>query len=63
VDLYIHSSIRLHGVVRNYLSIGITLPFFYYYVLQPICKAEMGQFFGIQWLTKSFVCAFKNYVC
>jgi hypothetical protein len=28
VDLYIHSPIRLHGVVLNYLSTGTTLPFF-----------------------------------
>jgi hypothetical protein len=26
VDLYIHSLIRLHGVVLNQLSTGITLP-------------------------------------
>jgi hypothetical protein len=26
VDLYIHSPIRLHGVVLNYLSTGTTLP-------------------------------------
>jgi hypothetical protein len=26
LDLYIHSSIRLHGIVLNYLSIGTTLP-------------------------------------
>jgi hypothetical protein len=25
VDLYIHSPIRLHGVVHNYLSTGTTL--------------------------------------
>jgi hypothetical protein len=29
VDLYIHSPIRLHGVVLNYLSTGATLPFTY----------------------------------
>jgi hypothetical protein len=28
VDLYIHSPIRLHGVVLNSLSTGTTLPFF-----------------------------------
>jgi hypothetical protein len=27
VDLYIHSHIRLHGVVLNSLSTGTTLPF------------------------------------
>jgi hypothetical protein len=27
MDLYIHSSIRLHGVVSNYSSTGTTLPF------------------------------------
>jgi hypothetical protein len=27
VDLYIHSPIRLHGVVLNYLSTGTTLHF------------------------------------
>jgi hypothetical protein len=27
VDLYIHSPLRLHGVVLNYLSTGTTLPF------------------------------------
>jgi hypothetical protein len=27
MDLYIHSPIRLHGVVLNYLSTGTTLPF------------------------------------
>jgi hypothetical protein len=26
MDLYIHSPIRLHGVVLNYLSTGTTLP-------------------------------------
>jgi hypothetical protein len=30
VDLYIHSPIRLHGVMLNQLSTGTTLPFFYY---------------------------------
>jgi hypothetical protein len=29
VDLYIHSPIRFHGVVLNWLSTGITLPFFF----------------------------------
>jgi hypothetical protein len=28
VDLYIHSPIRLHGIVLNWLSAGTTLPFF-----------------------------------
>jgi hypothetical protein len=27
VDLYIHSPIRLHGVVLNFLSTGTTLPY------------------------------------
>jgi hypothetical protein len=27
VDVYIHSSLRLHGVMLNYLSTGTTLPF------------------------------------
>jgi hypothetical protein len=27
VDVYIHSPIRLHGVVLNYLSTGTTLPY------------------------------------
>jgi hypothetical protein len=27
VELYLHSSMRLHGVELNYLSIGTTLPF------------------------------------
>jgi hypothetical protein len=26
VEMYLHSSIRLHGVVVNYLSTGTTLP-------------------------------------
>jgi hypothetical protein len=26
MDLYLHSPVRLHGVVLNYLSIGTTLP-------------------------------------
>jgi hypothetical protein len=30
VDLYIHSPIRLRGVVLNYLSTGVTLPFYLY---------------------------------
>jgi hypothetical protein len=29
--VYIHSPIRFHGVVLNYLSIGKTLPFYIYY--------------------------------
>jgi hypothetical protein len=28
VDLYVHSPIRLHGVVLNYLGTGTTLPTF-----------------------------------
>jgi hypothetical protein len=30
MDLYIHSPIRLHGVVLNKLSTGTTLPFTFY---------------------------------
>jgi hypothetical protein len=30
VDLYIHSPIRLHGIVLNKLSTGTTLPFTFY---------------------------------
>jgi hypothetical protein len=30
VDLYIHSPIRLHGVVLNKFSTGTTLPFIFY---------------------------------
>jgi hypothetical protein len=33
VELYIHSPIRPHGVVLNYLSTGTTLPFFIF----PLC--------------------------
>jgi hypothetical protein len=29
MDLYIHSPIRLHGVMLNYLSTGTTLPYLY----------------------------------
>jgi hypothetical protein len=29
VDLYIHSPIRLHGVMLNWLSTGTTLPYLY----------------------------------
>jgi hypothetical protein len=35
MDLYIHSPIRLHGVVLNYLSRGKTLPF---YLKNTICR-------------------------
>jgi hypothetical protein len=30
VDLYIHSPIRLHGIVLNQLSTGITLPIHFF---------------------------------
>jgi hypothetical protein len=32
MDLYIHSPIRLHGVVFNQLSTGTTLPFMLLYI-------------------------------
>jgi hypothetical protein len=32
VDLYIHSPIRLHGVVLNSLSTGTTLPYLYLHI-------------------------------
>jgi hypothetical protein len=52
VDLYIHSPIRLHGVVLNYLSTGTTSPYvifiiFPYYLR---CSAENNSRFCIHWL-------------
>jgi hypothetical protein len=32
VDLYIHSPIRLHGVVLNYFTTGTVLPLPYYFL-------------------------------
>jgi hypothetical protein len=53
VDLYIHSPIRLHGVVLNYLSTGTTLPYiiiggyiFDYtksYLSTYICKVSLSR--------------------
>jgi hypothetical protein len=38
MDLYIHSPIRLHGVVLNYLSTGTTLPFYTRYDVSMIIE-------------------------
>jgi hypothetical protein len=41
MDLYIYVPIRLHGVVLNYLSTGITLP------LMEVCENKMlGRILG-----------------
>jgi hypothetical protein len=42
VGLYIHSPIRLHGVVLNKLSTWKTLPFIFNCVLIPFCKIVRG---------------------
>jgi hypothetical protein len=36
VDLYIHSPIRLHGVVLNYLRTGTTLPFTFTFIIMAL---------------------------
>jgi hypothetical protein len=43
VDLYIHSPIRLHGVVLNSLSIGTTLPL-PFTIIFSLCPQAIGQF-------------------
>jgi hypothetical protein len=40
VDLYIHSPIRIHGVVLNELSTGTTSPFFTFTVKLGILLIE-----------------------
>jgi hypothetical protein len=37
VDLYIHSPIRLHGVVLNFLSTKTTLPLPLFYFIKEVC--------------------------
>jgi hypothetical protein len=51
MDLYIHSSIRLHGVVLNYSSTGTSLPLYpqveYIFVSRnhvlPTCASKQRQ--------------------
>jgi hypothetical protein len=40
VDLYIHSLIRLHGVVLNYLSTGTTLPLLAHLTSLPSLRCD-----------------------
>jgi hypothetical protein len=42
VDLYIHSSIRLHGVMLNLLSTGTTLPFLHILLLSLNLFYKLG---------------------
>jgi hypothetical protein len=53
MDLCIHSPIRLHGVVLNYLSIGTTLPLTFFFsgvgLTSPGTAATSGLLYSPKW--------------
>jgi hypothetical protein len=48
MDLYIHSPIRLHGVVLNYISTGTTLPSSLYYTAVDVDRFMHYNVYNIQ---------------
>jgi hypothetical protein len=60
VDLYIHSPIRLHGVVLNEVSAdNFTLPY-HYYVLVGYFRSRLTALCAF---LQSFVCRYEKNLC